>query len=362
MSDYVQNCHVDYLSFTVKPFSDAFSICNEYVSVRVSDKLNDGEVIESGVMSFDYVAFIKDFIYRIFGPVSLNDPGKGILHYSHRFDIPGIGLVAWGGNYDTILFQFSGEGCARIANWNWLADALDDMEAVLTRCDLAHDDYDGETVSVKWAVDQYEKSGFKPSRGISPDSQLLDDMGSGKGKTFYVGSRLSGKLCRIYEKGRQLGDKASNWCRFEVEFRKGHRDLTPDMLRDPTAYLAGSYPCASFLGSRHCQVKTRAFTVVATIQKATEHAKKQAGGLICALLKLGNSAQDIISMLVKPAVSPRLVGAVHDLETRAGRVVPEVLNPAWWKEPSQKDIERIENSLSADLAYWRNKWSGCQFA
>lgn len=357
MSDFSQNCHVDYLSFTLKPFTSAYDFASDYFSVRVSDSLNNGGVVQSGVMSFDYASFVKWFIYRIFGPVDLVDPGKGILHYSNRFDIPGIGLVAWGGNADTILFQFSGEGCARVADWAWLADCLDDSQAVLTRVDLAHDDYDGETVSIDWAIKQYSESGFKPSRGVTPDAQLVDDMGSGKGKTFYVGSRISGKLCRIYEKGRQLGDIASKWCRYEVEWRKGHRDLVTDMLRDPTAYLSGSYACAKFLGNRHCQIKTRAYTVLATIQKSTENARKQVGGLIAALLKLGKTNDEVVSMLAKPAVSPRLLGAVNDLAMRAGRIVPEVLNPAWWKSPTPKDIAMTEKSLSFEKMFWRTEFA-----
>lgn len=351
MSEFVQNCHVDYFSMTVKPYRMS-EITARYTSVRVTGGEDSGEIL------FDYVEFITWFIRRLFGPVAMIDPGRGILCYSHRFDIPGVGLVAWGGNNDTILFQFSGEGCAAVADWGWLADVCDDMEATITRIDLAHDDYEAETISIAWALDQYAKSGFKPSRGMSPDSQHLDDMGSGKGSTVYVGSRLSGKLCRIYEKGKQLGDPSSRWTRFEVEWRKGHRDLSSDMLRDPSAFLAGSYPCAAVLGSRHCQVKTRAFSLAATVQKAKEHSMKQAGGFVRAMLDLGHSASEVVAMIVKPKVSVRLAGALRDLSVRrAGRAESEVLNPAWWKHVTPTDINRVSQMLKSDFKFWCNRWS-----
>ncbi|UWT36668.1 replication initiation factor domain-containing protein [Neisseria gonorrhoeae] len=42
------------------------------------------------------------------------------------------------------------------------------------------------------------------------------------GKTYGIGSRESSKYVRIYEKGKQLGDKTSTWTRFEIEFKAKH--------------------------------------------------------------------------------------------------------------------------------------------
>ena len=39
----------------------------------------------------------------------------------------------------------------------------------------------------------------------------------GYGRTLYLGARGNGKFLRIYEKGKQLGDRTSPWIRYEVE-------------------------------------------------------------------------------------------------------------------------------------------------
>ncbi|MFX7879297.1 replication initiation factor domain-containing protein, partial [Acinetobacter baumannii] len=41
---------------------------------------------------------------------------------------------------------------------------------------------------------------------------------NGKGRTLMVGARESGKMLRLYEKGRAEGDPNDNWQRAEVEF------------------------------------------------------------------------------------------------------------------------------------------------
>ena len=60
--------------------------------------------------------------------------------------------------------------------------------------------------------------------------------------TLFIGSRGSAKYCRIYEKGRQLGDPDSPWVRFEVEYRKADSVLPIDMLIKPGQYLTGGIP------------------------------------------------------------------------------------------------------------------------
>lgn len=59
-----------------------------------------------------------------------------------------------------------------------------------------------------------------PYSGSRPKYHKIDDMGSGTGSTFYVGSRESECFIRWYEKGLQMRDSfRQNWCRFEVELK-----------------------------------------------------------------------------------------------------------------------------------------------
>lgn len=330
MSDHVQNCHVDYLAFTVKAGD-----------MTIEDQRN-------------HVLFL---IRRIFGTVTVEDTGKGWRGYTECFKFAAGAIVAFGGelNKNTIHFDIPGESCSMVACWNELADFLDDYPARITRFDSAHDDFEGETLSIDWARTQYAQGGFKPSRGMSPKSSLVSDEGHGTGSTYYVGSRESGKMCRIYEKGKQLGDPYSTWVRFEVEWRSTHRELSTDMLRDPSKYLAGSYPCASFISGRNSTIKTVAFKAAASIEKAIDHATKQAGGLIAALRELGHKTDEIIAKISKAVPSPRLVASINAIKAFKAVEKPERA-PYWWREPDAGDLERINKALSLDLSFWRAKW------
>lgn len=332
MSDYLQNCHVDFLAFSIKPDD------------------SDG---------FDYHAAALGIVKAIFGPVTVEDTGRGWSGFACRFDIHGVGLVAWGGNSGVIHFEITSDGCSQVTSWERLADLLDSATTKITRIDIAHDDYEGETLSIDWARHQYMNGGFKPSRGLSPNARCVSDEGSGKGSTYYVGSRESGKLARIYEKGKQLGDPFSRWCRFEVEWRAVHRTLESDMLRDPSRYFVGAYRCCQFAGSRSSTVRTIAYKAAASLEKATDHAIKQAGSVIAAFKMLGHSAEQIIAKLAKPEVSSRLLPNVIALKFATVTKKPDVA-PAWWRQPTREEADRTAAALSLDFAYWRARWSGFQ--
>lgn len=331
-AEHVQNCHVDYLSFTIHGFHG----CD----------LEDMR---------DYALTV---IRDIFGNLPVEVSRRGWRGYDTCLKVGG-GMVAFGGNNATMYFDFPGDMCSLVANWEALARFLDDDRIVLKRIDLAHDDFTGETLSMQWAREAYQQGGFKPSRGMSPKCRFLSDEGSGDGCTFYVGSRLSGKMARIYEKGKQLGDPYSPWLRFEVEWHDTHRDLSVDMLRDPAAYLAASYPCAQFISKRQSYVKTVAFKAAASLEKAIDHAKKQAGGVIKALQELGHTATEIFAELAKPEVSPRLAVSVEHMKRAKNQ---EKVNPAppWYKAPTVHEIRETETRLKFDFSFWRSRWSEYQ--
>jgi len=130
----------------------------------------------------------------------------------------------------------------------WANDTMADMADALTGCDFrigrldaAWDDFEGRFGTPNDAAAKYADGGFTPERGPrSEKAQLIDDLGSGAGCTFYLGDRVS-RLLRIYGKGKQLGNKASPWVRYELQLMGGQFDLTLDNLRHPGALL-NKYP------------------------------------------------------------------------------------------------------------------------
>ncbi len=177
--------------------------------------------------------------------------------YETRIDLGGFGLLAYGGKHQraTAHLELNAHGCARIQDWNAIRVWCEAYGVRITRIDLAHDDLEGETFTIETARAWFNDGLFNTG-GRAPAARLVDDMGSGKGKTLYIGQRQNGKLCRVYEKGKQLGDPNSPWCRVEVEFRGKSRNIPHDMLTRPGDYLAGAYPCLAYLSQRQDKVRT----------------------------------------------------------------------------------------------------------
>lgn len=176
--------------------------------------------------------------------------GRGWNGYTHRVDLLDFGLVAFGGDAQkgSIHVELNAHACRFIEDWNATRVWGETYCASITRIDLAHDDFKAEQVSVQSAL-QWLRDGKFNSTGRPPAAQLIDDLGSNKGKTLYVGQRTSGKLLRIYEKGKQLGDAANVWVRAEVELRNKSRIVPWGVVMAPGKYLAGAYPALRFLSA-----------------------------------------------------------------------------------------------------------------
>lgn len=184
-------------------------------------------------------------LFEMFGlpAFSAQSTGKGWNGYTHRVNLgenSEYGLIAYGGDKQrgTVHVELNASACAHISNWHTVQQWGESLGAKITRVDLAHDDMKAETVSIAIARAWYEAGEFT-SNGRPPAAKLIDDMGSGKGKTLYIGERANGKLLRVYEKGRQLGDPSSPWVRVELELRNKSRVIPWDVLTTPATYLAG---------------------------------------------------------------------------------------------------------------------------
>lgn len=227
-----------------------------------------------------------------------------------------LGRLDWGGEArkGKARLELTGHGCTMVKNWAALQEqlALCD-EIALTRVDLAVDLLDGE-YSVEDALNWWREGEFRAgAQGLRPRHSMVGDWGSDQpvhGRTLEIGRRENGKMCRVYEKGRQLGNPESDWTRFEVELRNNDRDLPLDILTDCDKYFTGAYLCLQQLldvaGER---IKTHQKEGEITLEVACEHARNQAGKVINVLRLTGLSFEEVHEQISRPGIPKRLVRA-----------------------------------------------------
>jgi len=83
-------------------------------------------------------------------------------------------------------------------------------------------------------------------------------------------------LC-VYEKGKQLGDEASPWVRYEGRFGNKYRSIPFDVLTRPGEYLAGMFPCLSWISAIADKFATATKKAKAAMASLTAHVKRQYG-------------------------------------------------------------------------------------
>lgn len=204
------------------------------------------------------------------------------LHARHGSVSSVIGAVAWGGAQQKgrWLLQLTGVGCQLVRDWDGMRAFLEDLDARLTRVDLALDFLAGEH-TVDDALDLYDDGGFQLCG--RPSSTRLDGdwLGGEKGRTFYVGSSKNGKMLRVYEKGKQLGDVQSDWTRFEVQLGSRDRVLPFDVLTERDSFFAGCYPAlASMVDAAAASIPTLQRGGDITLAHLLYHLKRCYGKLL----------------------------------------------------------------------------------
>ena len=238
----------------------------------------------------------------------LREERGGIQGYKRRFAFEhSKSFVGIGGQRGTALVSISGQGCALVPDWPALVEFFRDrLQGRITRWDGAVDDYEG-LHSVDWAVQQFHSGGFT-NRGRRPSSTVDGDWVEGiAGKTFYVGNEKNGKLMRIYEKGKQLGDKLSPWVRWELELHNVDREVPWQVLLEPGKFVAGSYPCMSWVSADACRIKTLRKTDGISYEHLVHHARLSVGRLVNTMVERnGGNAEDVVADLRRPGVPKRL--------------------------------------------------------
>lgn len=240
------------------------------------------------------------------------DTRSGWNGYEKRINLRKSGLLAYGGQSqkDTIHIEINGEGCALVKDWLTVAAIGEHEGWKITRSDLAYDDFEGKTVNIELAK-KWLKDGLFTSSGRPPKARLIDDFDSGEGKTFYIGNRKNGKLLRIYEKGRELGDPNSPWCRAEVELRSKDRIIPWDVLYKSGQYLAGSYKAFHFVSIKQSKLETNKKATTIKYESMIRWIRMVAGkGMNAMLLVEEGDIYAVFEKLIRDGLPKRL----NDLE------------------------------------------------
>lgn len=228
--------------------------------------------------------------------------------YEKRIDLGRWGMVAFGGESqkNTVHVQINAHGCNEVKKWDLVCEWGLRSKCKITRLDIAHDDFEGRFVNIAAGL-QWREEGLFDCNGRPPKSQLIDDFDSGAGKTLYIGSRKSGKLLRIYEKGKQLKDPFSPWCRVEVEFRSKGRKIGWDVITNSDFYLAGAYPALSFLSTEQCVLATTKRENVIALAAAKKWFKTTAGQCLNLLCIMANEEiESVVKELRRPGIPKKL--------------------------------------------------------
>lgn len=262
----------------------------------------------------DFASLLSPILEEIFGFGVTADRERGMNFYKSSFVLgDSWGFVSTGGQRDTFLVQITGAGAlASRGGWekrlhDWLSSI---PSACITRLDLAHDDYSGESYSPTQALDDYISGKF--SNGGHPPS--CEQRGNwirpdGSGLTFYVGKRQNGKLLRVYEKGKQLGGASCHfpdWVRTELELHNEGRSIPFDALINPGPYLAGAYPALAWISEKSCRIATKQKIIEVTLDKCEAMVKHMVGRHITALLLHYGSAQVVIDKIKRQGLPPGL--------------------------------------------------------
>jgi len=229
------NCFIDWISITMQ--SDTFD--NAKTTSQVLEHFRQSALIEN----------VSSVIFDIFGFVVDGENKNGRNFYDRSFNLNhNAGFICIGGQNNTVMICINGTGCTYGKNgWEehlhaWLKLFARDFK--ITRVDLAHDDLKGEYTNIDWFNNQHTIGGFTRG-GRPPTVEYRGDWKkpNGKGRTLYIGSRQSAQFCRIYEKGKQLGDPNSQWLRTEVQYSSRGMLISPDVLIKPNEFFSVTYPC-----------------------------------------------------------------------------------------------------------------------
>jgi len=241
---------------------------------------------------------------------SLTSRGKGIHGWLRSYSFKNTSAIfAIGGQNGRAFLRFPGTSCAllHLDVWPSLIEFIrDKYSGRIIRWDGAADDYEG-VHNLEWALEQYKAGGFKTG-GNRPKVDTQGDWinNEGRGRTLYFGARKNGKYLRIYEKGNQLGDPLSPWVRWELELKRKDRDIPWEVLLQPGQYVAGAYPCMTWIHEKASRIRTFKKTEKISYDYLTGYLKQAYGKHLNVMLEKEGSLEKVFEKISRPGLPTRL--------------------------------------------------------
>lgn len=218
------NVHLDWLSFTYKPdknkinkdylpldaFKDAFPELEPvFISMEVGSKglnyyntsfrFNDNFIICTNMLKYDEESLTENMV----------NMGVHFICPAHSLEL---------------LYDLFGIDMDGMNNLRELFLLLKNRGCIISRVDIALDDFDKKYKALDYC--KFWTNGRIVSR-MRKANLIMNSEGSGKGSTFYLGSRATGKLLRIYDKDIE-SEGELDCLRHEVEL---HGDYAKDFAQ-----------------------------------------------------------------------------------------------------------------------------------
>lgn len=305
--------------------------CNALLidTLSITGKLDDFPS-NTALTDIDVINQVMASYQSLLGLTIENDSTGGMngYHQAHKLiytdgrPFKNLGFIAWGGNRATYQVYLTGEACEYLQmidrGLEIIYDVATHANQKIKRIDIAYDDFQGE-YNIQTALDLYEAGEFRITRNPKI-TQIGDFLNPNEtdGRTVYIGSRDNGKMMRIYEKGKQLGETTSPWVRWELELKAVDRIIPLDALLNYDEYFKGAYPVlANFTkGTASRAIKTIQKMAKIVIDKAIEHASNGAGKLINVMVGLGNTPEQIVEKLQRDGFPKRLIFPINKISKK----------------------------------------------
>lgn len=270
-----------------------FGVCIDYLTLVMSESL----VLEQGQTTQSLLGYL--FGSRKLTATELRaKQWQFYTHSAYIHDEEGntVGRIGRGGNRGTWCVSLTGEGCRLVEDWKRVRIQAESLDAHISRVDVAFDDFAGKVFDIH-AVNAMAREGQFAGNGKPPVTRFIDDHGSGKGCTVYVGGKGRKELC-AYEKGKKFGDPESPWVRIELRLWSRNCVVPLDVLTFPERFLRGSYKVLEerLPIVRHSEAARPEYTrreVDATAEACKRFLKQQCGPMLHLMWSaLGPAAED----------------------------------------------------------------------
>jgi phage replication initiation protein len=113
-------------------------------------------------------------------------------------------------------------------------------------------------------------------------------------------------MLRVYEKGKQLGDKSSSWVRWELQLGNRDRVIPLEVLLGPGPYVAGAYACLDWINEKANRVRVVQKTAQIGYECLTHHARAAYGRFLYVMRDVEGSADAVLNTLAVPGFPKRL--------------------------------------------------------